>query len=355
MAPKISKPRASESQTPAGFVLNTSSTQPEKRKALDGRLYTYRDFIDHYGERRGNEKWTQAAKIRTFDVMGAEYLETLQPDEVLNTNSTQPEKRKALDGHLYTYKDFIDHYGERRGNTKWTQAVMIRTLDKMGAEYLETLQPDPGREALPEYGWEYMDLDNTIKGPFSRLEMRVRSIQGNFYPGTPLRFDSNDKFMPLSELFPEGTVPFVTAVSQRNKSTEPPEQMQLSAREFYGEIEIDPVDTMKRAGILDSTFSVPSLFSKDSYLSVFTKTSLCSEDLPGVERLVAWAELTDTLLFYYLWYEGFHAPDECIFFACNNWDYSSSTWIYAWLSDVVCLNYVQINRFLTVCSSTVWM
>ena len=81
MAPKMSRPRASESQAPVGFVLNTTSGHPEKRKAPDGRLYRYKDFIDHYGEWRGNEKWTQATKIRTFDSMGAEYLETLQPDE----------------------------------------------------------------------------------------------------------------------------------------------------------------------------------------------------------------------------------------------------------------------------------
>ena len=242
-----------------------------------------------------------------------------------------------------------DHYGVENSS----EMHMYEEVHSAVELNIQIFRP-PSREALPEYGWEYIDIDKTIKGPFSRLEMRVRNKQGNFYSGTPLRFDSNDKFMPLSELFPDGTAPFVTAVSRRNKSTEPPEQMQLSAQEFYGEIEIDPVDTMKRAGILDSTFSVPSLFPKESY-AVFTNTSLCSEDLPGVERLVAWAELTDTLLFYYLWCEGFHAPDACVFFANENWNNSSETWIYAWLSNVVSLNYMQINRFLTVCSSTVWM
>lgn len=60
----------------------------------------------------------------------------------------------------------------------------------------------------PTHGWQYIDPKNNIQGPFSLQEMLQWHRMGFFQQDLRMRCDPADKFIPLKELFPAGSVPF---------------------------------------------------------------------------------------------------------------------------------------------------
>ena len=44
----------------AGWAGYAPPVQEERRIANDGNAYTFREFLDHYGEKLGNSKWSAA-------------------------------------------------------------------------------------------------------------------------------------------------------------------------------------------------------------------------------------------------------------------------------------------------------
>lgn len=60
----------------------------------------------------------------------------------------------------------------------------------------------------PEKGWEYIDEDSNIQGPFDQKKMRSWYKSGHLCSNLLLRAETQDAFAPLCVLFPEPMVPF---------------------------------------------------------------------------------------------------------------------------------------------------
>lgn len=60
----------------------------------------------------------------------------------------------------------------------------------------------------PAHGWQYVDPKNNVQGPFSLQEMSQWHRMGFFQQDLRMRCDPSDKFIPLKDLFPSGSVPF---------------------------------------------------------------------------------------------------------------------------------------------------
>ena len=109
---------------------------------------------------------------------------------------------------------------------------LIMTAEIQSADELDMLIFRPrSQEALPENGWQYLDPDGNVQGPFSLEMMRDWSTKGYLQQHLPMRFDPNDDFIQLRELFPVGTVPFVTSIAQRSQAKETPEAGEVASDE----------------------------------------------------------------------------------------------------------------------------
>eukprot|EP00434_Breviolum_minutum_P015092 symbB.v1.2.013305.t3/scaffold936.1/size150329/2 len=60
----------------------------------------------------------------------------------------------------------------------------------------------------PAHGWQYIDPKNNVQGPFSLQEMSQWHRMGFFQQDLRMRCDPSDKFIPLKDLFPSGSIPF---------------------------------------------------------------------------------------------------------------------------------------------------
>lgn len=81
--------------------------------------------------------------------------------------------------------------------------------------------PEPGRSnhanhqpheesVAPDHGWEYVDTNDKIQGPFTLKEMRQWNQYGYFRPELKIRAGPNDSFQPLKEMYPDPITAFVT-------------------------------------------------------------------------------------------------------------------------------------------------
>lgn len=64
----------------------------------------------------------------------------------------------------------------------------------------------------PEDGWQYVDPQGRLQGPFPLEKMRLWHTHGFFYPDLQMRCDPRDRFLPFAELFPPSDPPFVGRV-----------------------------------------------------------------------------------------------------------------------------------------------
>jgi len=71
--------------------------------------------------------------------------------------------------------------------------------------------PAPVVEAhaeAPSKGWEYLDPTGEVQGPFGVEDMRLWYVAGFLDRALPVRCFSSDPFLPLDQLYPQGTEPF---------------------------------------------------------------------------------------------------------------------------------------------------
>lgn len=65
-----------------------------------------------------------------------------------------------------------------------------------------------GKVQCPKHGWQYMDPDRKVHGPFSLQEMQQWDRQGYFRADLLIRCNPNDPFVPLGQMFPTSAVRF---------------------------------------------------------------------------------------------------------------------------------------------------
>lgn len=80
------------------------------------------------------------------------------------------------------------------------------------AEQAKTCASKRRSSACPSSGWEYVDPSGKLQGPFGLDRMRLWHQRGFFYPALPMRCDASDQFVPFSELWAPGVLPFTTEV-----------------------------------------------------------------------------------------------------------------------------------------------
>jgi len=68
--------------------------------------------------------------------------------------------------------------------------------------------------ACPSSGWQYVDPNGKIQGPFNLDKMVLWHQHGFFYPALPMRCDPSDSFAPFAELWPPGIPPFTIQVKR---------------------------------------------------------------------------------------------------------------------------------------------
>jgi len=68
---------------------------------------------------------------------------------------------------------------------------------------------------VPDDGWQYIDLDGNVQGPFCLEKMRLWSELRYFFPHLQMRCSEEDEFVPFSELFPKPMEPFKSCVVRR--------------------------------------------------------------------------------------------------------------------------------------------
>lgn len=76
-------------------------------------------------------------------------------------------------------------------------------------------QPQPRPPRLipcPPAGWQYIDPAGRIQGPFGLDKMRLWNQHGFFYPGLLMRSNAVSEFLPFSQLWPFGVLPFTSQV-----------------------------------------------------------------------------------------------------------------------------------------------
>ena len=115
-------------------------------------------------------------------------------------------------------------------------------LPENGWQYLDpdgnvqgpfSLEMIQAKEApLPENGWQYVDPHGNIQGPFSLEKMRDWNTKGYFEQDLAMRFDPNGDFIEFRQLFPAGTVPFVTSIAQRSQAKETLEAGEVASDEI---------------------------------------------------------------------------------------------------------------------------
>jgi len=77
-------------------------------------------------------------------------------------------------------------------------------------------EPAAPKQLAPEEGWEYLDRENNVQGPFKVSEMRAWYTHGYFKPELRIRAGGIKEFTPLQDLYPEQSQlePFVAAPVQ---------------------------------------------------------------------------------------------------------------------------------------------
>lgn len=60
----------------------------------------------------------------------------------------------------------------------------------------------------PATGWQYKDPKGNVQGPFTLEQMQKWFSKGAFKGNLPMRCSPDDRFIPLSELFPHPMIPF---------------------------------------------------------------------------------------------------------------------------------------------------
>ena len=88
----------------------------ELRRARDGNKYTRAEFIDFWGETRGQVLWEDAGDTQ--------------------------ERRRARDGIIYTKEEFLKSCGKKRGQFLWEDADG-RSLTPDPSEQVESSNPFP--------------------------------------------------------------------------------------------------------------------------------------------------------------------------------------------------------------------
>jgi len=68
------------------------------------------------------------------------------------------------------------------------------------------------RSSIEDWGWQYLDANGTIHGPFSTVKMRSWFRHGYFSVHLPVRYNSKDPFISLSEMFKPTETAFASAV-----------------------------------------------------------------------------------------------------------------------------------------------
>ena len=97
-------------------LLVDASETHERRRARDGMKYTKAEFIDFWGETRGQVLWEDAGDTQ--------------------------ERRRALDGIIYTKEEFLKCCGKERGQFLWEDADG-RSLTPDPSEQVESSNPFP--------------------------------------------------------------------------------------------------------------------------------------------------------------------------------------------------------------------
>ena len=131
----------------AGDSKQSGNKEEERRKASDGNSYTYQQFLAYYDEELGTSLWKAAEDTRhmatalpkstsddshltgdskqsenkDFAGMGTSDDAHLAGDSKRQATAAgssgyappvQEERRVGIDGNLYTYKEFLEYYGE---------------------------------------------------------------------------------------------------------------------------------------------------------------------------------------------------------------------------------------------------
>ena len=97
-------------------LLVDASETHERRRARDGIKYTKAEFIDFWGEKRGQVMWEDAGDTQ--------------------------ERRRACDGILYTKGEFFEYGGEKLAPFLWEEASG-RSLTPEPSEEAEFSRPGP--------------------------------------------------------------------------------------------------------------------------------------------------------------------------------------------------------------------
>lgn len=103
--------------------------------------------------------------------------------------------------------------GELGGETKSEVQLPRKLLEDDWPREEKSTQPALGHGAglCPRTGWEYMDPKGRKQGPFTLEQMTQWHRMGVFKGTLQVRYDPNDRFVPLQELFPHPMVPFLRA------------------------------------------------------------------------------------------------------------------------------------------------